>query len=122
VSGWLRLVLVMWALSWLPMPAGLRRLLARGEALPPGVAAAFAPDAPFLAAAVVLGLLPGWVLGGVRNRGMRSTPGLHLRPCRCRARAPPPCRAVPEPSFTPSARVRSCPGGDRPSLVHDITI
>jgi len=95
VSGWLRLVLVMWALSWLPMPAGLRRLLARGEALPPGLAAAFAPDAPFLAAAVALGLLPGWVLGGIRNRGMRSTPGLHLRPCRRGARAPPPALPCP---------------------------
>lgn len=94
VSAWLRLVLVMWCLSWLPLPAGLRRLLAREDELPPGVLAAFADDASYLAAAVVLGLLPGWVLGGVRNRGMRSKPRLHVCPRRRGARAPPPARTA----------------------------
>jgi hypothetical protein len=95
VRAWLRAALEGWLLTWLVrrLPAGYRRMLERGDELPPSFVAAFAPDAPVYAAAVALGFLPDWILPGIRNRGMRSTPGLHLLPCRRSARAPPADRA-----------------------------
>jgi hypothetical protein len=95
VRAWLRAAVEAWLLTWLVrrLPAGYRRMLERGEDLPPSFVAAFAPDAPVYAAAVALGFLPDWILPGIRNRGMRSTPGLHLHPCRRSARAPPADRA-----------------------------
>jgi hypothetical protein len=95
VRAWLRAALEAWLLTWLVrrLPAGYRRMLERGDELPPSFVAAFAPDAPVYAAAVALGFLPDWILPGIRNRGMRSTPGLHLLPCRRSARAPPADRA-----------------------------
>ena len=95
INGALRAALEAWLLTWLVrrLPAGYRRMLERGDELPPSFVAAFAPDAPVYAAAVALGFLPDWILPGIRNRGMRSTPGLHLLPCRRSARAPPADRA-----------------------------
>jgi hypothetical protein len=71
------------------LPAGYRRLLARGDDLPPGFLAAFAPDAPAHAACIALGLVGDWILRGFPNRGSRATPARrpHLPPPN--ARAPP---------------------------------
>jgi hypothetical protein len=107
VRAWLRAALEAWLLTWLVrrLPAGYRRMLERGDELPPSFVAAFAPDAPVYAAAVALGFLPDWILPGIRNRGMRSTPGFHLQTCRRSARAPPAdraCRPSTNP-FPPSA-------------------
>jgi hypothetical protein len=62
------------------LPAGYRRLLARGDALPPSFLAAFAPDAPGHAACIALGQVPDWILPGIRNRGMRPIPAPRPRP------------------------------------------
>jgi hypothetical protein len=83
----------------LRLPSRLRRLIARhGDNLPHSFTAAFAPDAPTHAACVALGLVPDWILPGIRNRGMRSKPVLRppARPRRP-ARAPPPRATVPHP-------------------------
>jgi hypothetical protein len=71
------------------LPAGYRRLLARGDDLPPTFLAAFAPDAPTHAACIALGLVGDWILRCFPNRGLRPTPALrpHLPPRT--ARAPP---------------------------------
>lgn len=114
VRAWLRAALEAWLLTWLVrrLPAGYRRMLERGEDLPPSFVAAFAPDAPdapVYAAAVALGFLPDWILPGIRNRGMRSTPGLPLQTCRRSARAPPADRPSTSP-FPPSAHRWRGPG------------
>jgi hypothetical protein len=87
VRAWLRLLLGAWILSWLP--AGYRRLLGRGEALPEGFLAAFDADAPHHVAMAALGLIPDWIMAGVRNRGMRPTPVLRPHAPRRAARDPP---------------------------------
>jgi len=71
------------------LPAGYRRLLARGDALPPTFLAAFAPDAPAHAPAIALGLVGDWILRGFPNRGGRATPARRPRLPPHIARAPP---------------------------------
>lgn len=88
--AWLLALLEMLVLTLRPrLPAGYRRLLARGDDLPPTFLAAFAPDAPAHAPAIALGLVGDWILSGFRNRGMRpaSERRPHLPPRT--ARAPP---------------------------------
>ncbi len=63
-------------------PAPCIRTLARAARQLP-------PVAPH-AIAVALGIVPGWIMRGTRNRGMRAAlPPLRLRPKRPTARPPP---------------------------------
>lgn len=91
VRAWLRLLLGAWILSWLP--AVCRRRLARAETLPEGLLAALDPDAPHHVTMAALGLIPDWIMAGVRNRGMRPTPVLRPPAPRRAARDPPPWAA-----------------------------
>jgi len=91
------------------LPRRHARLLARGGDIPHTTLAAFAPDAPPHAPFVALGLVPDWIMPGVRNRGMRATP--NLRP---HARARPATRAPPRAATTPSAEIPLPPEGVQP--------
>jgi hypothetical protein len=90
VRAWLLAFLEALVLAIRPrLPAGYRRLLARGDDLPPTFLAAFAPDAPTHAACIALGLVGDWVLRCDPNRGLRPTPALRPRLPPRTARAPP---------------------------------
>lgn len=94
VRAWLLAFLGSLLLSLGPrLPAGIRRLVARGDDLPDSFLAAFRPDAPSHAACIALGLVGDWYLRGYPHRGMRPAPV--PRPQRGRpapARDPPPAR------------------------------
>jgi hypothetical protein len=96
VRAWLFAWLATFILTLGPrLPAGIRRLIARGDDLPDSFLAAFRPDAPTHAACIALGLVGDWCLRGHPNRGMRPTPA--LRPAHRRrrlARDPPSHHAL----------------------------
>jgi hypothetical protein len=96
VRAWLLAFLETLLLTIRPrLPAGYRRLLARGDDLPPTFLAAFAPDAPTHAACIALGLVGDWILRGHPNRGLRPMPALRpTHPRRRPARAPPITRSA----------------------------
>ena len=109
VRAWLLALLDMLVLTLRPrLPAGYRRLLARGDDLPPTFLAAFAPDAPAHAPAVALGLVGDWILSGFRNRGMRHMPALRpTAPRRQPARAPPAARSAKKTLLTEGSKPQS---------------
>jgi hypothetical protein len=86
----------------LRLPSRLRRLIARhGDNLPHSFTAAFAPDAPTHAAVIALGIVPDWILPGIRNRGMRPTPALRPPHRQHRPARAPPERPLSNPSPPP---------------------
>ncbi len=100
------LLLVALLRAFARLPAGYRRLLARGDDLPPSFLAALAPDAPAHTTHIALGLLRGWIMRCFPNLGMHPTPVLRPQTPR-----PPP---DPRPTTTAQRRLPPTPPKNRP--------